>query len=140
MDNDKSLVLKQENVISKLFGFVKNLFKKIDSKMNDVLEDKKAKEEDIVLADTIFKMDEQVEDSSEDDNSNYELCGEMQEISGKEKVSSNFKVKYIKLYFLVREGKVSTESLNLEDLFMVNALFNSEIKLLKEKIDFWPQM
>lgn len=136
MDNDKSLVLKQENVISKLFGFVKNLFKKIDSKMNDVLEDKKAKEEDIVLADTIFKMDEQVEEGVEKDDSNYDISEEMQEISGKEKVNNNFKVKYIKLYFLVRDGKVSTESLSIEDLFMVNALFDSEIKLLKEKIDF----
>ena len=58
MDNNKLLVLRQDNVISKIFGFVKSLFIKIDGKMNDVMEDKKAKEEDVVLADTMFKMDE----------------------------------------------------------------------------------
>ena len=61
MDNNKLLVLRQDNVISKIFGFVKSLFIKIDGKMNDVMEDKKAKEEDVVLADTMFKMDESEE-------------------------------------------------------------------------------
>ncbi|MCR5185887.1 MAG: hypothetical protein K6D97_02070 [Clostridia bacterium] len=131
MDNDKLLVLRQDNVISKIFGFVKSLFKKIDGKMNDVMEDKKAKEEDVVLADTMFKMDETEES---DDNSNIETVEKIQD--DEEAKKKEFRKKYIKLYFQVRNGKLSTEELSLSDLFMINALFNSEIKLLKEKIDF----
>ncbi len=130
MDNNKLLVLRQDNVISKIFGFVKSLFIKIDGKMNDVMEDKKAKEEDVVLADTMFKMDEPEERK---DISNVE---NIEQPNKDEIVKKEFKKKYIRLYFQVRNGKISTEELSFSDLFMVNALYNSEIKHLKEKIDF----
>jgi len=130
MDNNKLLVLRQDNVISKIFGFVKSLFIKIDGKMNDVMEDKKAKEEDVVLADTMFKMDEPEEQK---DISNVE---NIEQPNKDEIVKKEFKKKYIRLYFQVRNGKISTEELSFSDLFMVNALYNSEIKHLKEKIDF----
>ena len=130
MDNNKLLVLRQDNVISKIFGFVKSLFIKIDGKMNDVMEDKKAKEEDVVLADTMFKMDEPEEQK---DISNVE---NIEQQNNDEIAKNDFKKKYIKLYFQVRNGKTSIEELSFSDLFMVNALYNSEIKHLKEKIDF----
>ncbi len=130
MDNNKLLVLRQDNVISKIFGFVKSLFIKIDGKMNDVMEDKKAKEEDVVLADTMFKMDEPEEQK---DISNVE---NIEQQNNDEIAKKDFKKKYIKLYFQVRNGKTSIEELSFSDLFMVNALYNSEIKHLKEKIDF----
>ena len=130
MDNNKLLVLRQDNVISKIFGFVKSLFIKIDGKMNDVMEDKKAKEEDVVLADTLFKMDEPEEQK---DISNVE---NIEQQNNDEIAKKDFKKKYIKLYFQVRNGKTSIEELSFSDLFMVNALYNSEIKHLKEKIDF----
>ena len=130
MDNNKLLVLRQDKVISKIFGFVKSLFIKIDGKMNDVMEDKKAKEEDVVLADTMFKMDEPEEQK---DISNVE---NIEQQNNDEIAKKDFKKKYIKLYFQVRNGKTSIEELSFSDLFMVNALYNSEIKHLKEKIDF----
>jgi len=130
MDNNKLLVLRQDNVISKIFGFVKSLFIKIDGKMNDVMEDKKAKEEDVVLADTMFKMDEPEERKDISNVENFEQPNK------DEIVKKEFKKKYIRLYFQVRNGKISTEELSFSDLFMVNALYNSEIKHLKEKIDF----
>ena len=130
MDNNKLLVLRQDNVISKIFGFVKSLFIKIDGKMNDVMEDKKAKEEDVVLADTMFKMDEPEEQK---DISNVE---NIEQQNNDEIAKKDFKKKYIKLYFQVRNGKTYIEELSFSDLFMVNALYNSEIKHLKEKIDF----
>ena len=126
MDNNKLLVLRQDNVISKIFGFVKSLFIKIDGKMNDVMEDKKAKEEDVVLADTMFKMDEPEEQK---DISNVE---NIEQQNNDEIAKKDFKKKYIKLYFQVRNGKTSIEELSFSDLFMVNALYNSEIKHLKE--------
>ena len=130
MDNNKLLVLRQDNVISKIFGFVKSLFIKIDGKMNDVMEDKKAKEEDVVLADTMFKMDEPEERKDISNVENFEQPNK------DEIVKKEFKKKYIRLYFQVRNGKISPEELSFSDLFMVNALYNSEIKHLKEKIDF----
>lgn len=130
MDNNKLLVLRQDNVISKIFGFVKSLFIKIDGKMNDVMEDKKAKEEDVVLADTMFKMDEPEEQKNISNVENIE------QQNNDEIAKKDFKKKYIKLYFQVRNGKTSIEELSFSDLFMVNALYNSEIKHLKEKIDF----
>ena len=145
MNDGKSLILKKDNIITKVFSFIKNLFKKLDSKMNEVFEDEKAKNEDIILADTIFKMDEIDEDKTEEkeektqelDTEINEEKNETDETNGEgENVSNSldddFRKKYIKLYFQVRDDKIPVEVLSFDELFMLNALFDSEIKLLKE--------
>ena len=133
MNDNQSLVLKKDNVISKIFSFFKSLFKRLDSKMNEVFEDEKAKDEDVVLADTLFNMD----DEEKIDNTNEE-AEEFEKIkeTNVEEITDEFRKKYIKVYFQVRDGEIPVDVLSFDELFMINAFFDSEVKLLKEKIDF----